>query len=90
VKEGLFYVRRHTCADGAFEWYVLDGHTRRRASKHFPTSAAAVAERAKFQVKLELVKAKVLRRAPEGLGKITHVAICRSHAVAARGSGVGG
>ena len=22
VKEGLFYVRRHTCADGSFEWYA--------------------------------------------------------------------
>jgi hypothetical protein len=22
--EILFYVRRHTCADGAFEWYVLN------------------------------------------------------------------
>jgi hypothetical protein len=26
-KEGLFYVRRHTCADGSFEWYILNGHT---------------------------------------------------------------
>ena len=33
----LFYVRRHTCADGAFEWYVLNGHARRRASISFPT-----------------------------------------------------
>jgi hypothetical protein len=28
----LFYVRRQTGADGSFEWYVLNGHTRRRAS----------------------------------------------------------
>ena len=29
VKAGLFYVRRHTCADGSFEWYdVLNGLTR--------------------------------------------------------------
>ena len=28
----LFYVRRDTCADGAFEYQVLNGHTRRRAS----------------------------------------------------------
>ena len=41
----LFYVRRHTCADGSFEWYVLNGHTRRPASKLFRTRAAAVAER---------------------------------------------
>ena len=41
----LFYVRRHTGADGSFEWYVLNGHTRRRASKFFPTRAAAAAER---------------------------------------------
>ena len=57
VKEGLFYVRRHTCADGAFY-----GHTRRRASKHFPMRAAAVAERAKLQMKLELAKEQVLKR----------------------------
>jgi len=60
--EMLFYVRRHTCADGAFEWYVMNGHTRRRASKHFPTRAAAVAERAKLQVKLELAQEQVLKR----------------------------
>jgi hypothetical protein len=65
-ERGLFYVRRHTCADGSFEWYVLNGHTRRRASKTFPTRAAAVAERAKLQVKLDLAKAKVLRRTPKG------------------------
>ena len=28
--EMLFYVRRHTCAGGAFERYVLNGHMRRR------------------------------------------------------------
>ena len=89
MKEGLFYVRRHDCADGSFEWYVLNGHTRRRTSKFFPTRAKAAAERRKLQLRLDLAKAKVLRRAPEGF-KITHVAICRSHAVAARGSGVGG
>ena len=44
----LFYVRRHTGADGSFEWYVLNGHTRRRASNFFPTRAAAAAERAKL------------------------------------------
>jgi hypothetical protein len=36
VEEGVFYVRRHTCTDGSFEWYVLNGHTLRRASKFFP------------------------------------------------------
>ena len=40
----LFYVRRHTCADGAFEWYVMNGHTRRRASKHFPTRGSGAGE----------------------------------------------
>ena len=63
--EGLFYVRRQTCADGSFEWYVLNGHTRRRASKFFPTRAAA-AERAKLQVKLDLAKEQILRRTPKG------------------------
>ena len=52
--EMLFYVRRHTCADGAFEWYVLNG--RRRASISFPTRAAAAAEREKLQAKLDLAK----------------------------------
>ena len=52
----LFYVRRHTGADGSLEWYVLNGHTRWRARKFFPTRAAAAAERAKLQVKLDLPK----------------------------------
>jgi hypothetical protein len=29
VKKRLFYVRRHTSADGSFEWYVLNGQLRR-------------------------------------------------------------
>jgi hypothetical protein len=41
----LFYVRRHTCADGSFEWYVRNGHTLRRVGKPFPTRAKAEAER---------------------------------------------
>ena len=64
VKAGLFYVRRHTCADGSFEWYVLNGHTRRPASKLFRTRAAAAAERTRLQVKLELAKEQVLKRTP--------------------------
>jgi hypothetical protein len=60
----LFYVRRHTCADGSFEWYVLNGYTRRRTSKIFLTRAKAAAERRKLQVRHDLAKAKVLRRAP--------------------------
>ena len=56
----LFYVRRHTCADG-FEWYVLNGHIRQPASKLFRTRAA---ERARLQVKLELAKEQVLKRTP--------------------------
>jgi hypothetical protein len=63
VKEGLFYVRRHTCADG-FEWYVLNGHIRQPASKLFRTRAAAAAERTRLQVKLELAKEQVLKRTP--------------------------
>jgi hypothetical protein len=65
VNEGLFYVRRHTCADGSFEWYVLNGHTRRRASNLFRTRAAAVAELRKLQAKVDLAKAKVLKRTPK-------------------------
>jgi hypothetical protein len=65
VKE-LFYVRQHTCADGSFEWYVLNGHTLRRVGKSFPTRAKAEDEREILQAKLDLAKAKVLRRTPEG------------------------
>jgi hypothetical protein len=61
VKEGLSYVRRYTCPDGSFEWYVLNGHTRRRVSKSFPTRARAEAERAILQAKLDLAKAQVLK-----------------------------
>jgi hypothetical protein len=59
--EQLFHVRRYKCADGSFEWYVLNGHTGRRASKSFPTKAKAEAKRAK----LDLAKALVLRRTPK-------------------------
>jgi hypothetical protein len=65
VKE-LFYVRRHTCADGSFDWYVLNGHTLRRVGKPFPTRAKAEAERAILLAKLDLAKAKVLGRTPKG------------------------
>src|SRR3954470_7920818 len=57
----LFYVRRHTGADGSFEWYVLNGHTRRRASKLFRTRAAAAAARRKLQAKRDIAQAKVLQ-----------------------------
>ena len=50
VPQRLFHVRRHTRgADGSFEWYVLNRHTRRRASKNFENSAAAEARRAQLQ-----------------------------------------
>ena len=62
----LFYVRRHTCADGSFEWYVLNGHTLRRVSKPFATRVKAEAERAILQAKLDLAKAQVLGRTPNG------------------------
>ena len=62
----LFYVRRHTCADGSFEWYVLNGHTLRRVGKPFPTRAKTQAERAILQAKLDLAKAQVLRRTSKG------------------------
>jgi hypothetical protein len=54
----LFHVRRYKCADGSFEWYVLNGHTRRRVSKSFPTRAKAEAERALLQAKLDLARRK--------------------------------
>jgi hypothetical protein len=55
----LFYVRRQTCAVGSFEWYVPNGHTRRRARGTFKTKAAAETRRVKLQAKLDLAKAKV-------------------------------
>ena len=60
----LFYVRRHTCVDGSFEWYVLNGHTRRRASKTFKSKTAAEARRAELQAKLDLVSAST--QTPQG------------------------
>ena len=66
MKKKLLHVRRHTCADGSVEWYVLNGHTLRRAGKPFPTRAEAEAERAKLQAKLDLAKAQVLGRTPKG------------------------
>jgi hypothetical protein len=41
-------LRRHTGADGSFEWYVLNGHTRRRASNFFRRERRPAAEREKF------------------------------------------
>jgi hypothetical protein len=60
VKEGasLFYVRPLPCADGSFEWYVLNGHTGRRASETFKTKAAAEARRSKLQANIDLAKVK--------------------------------
>jgi hypothetical protein len=50
VAQRLFHVRRHTRGDdGSFEWYVLNSHTRRRASRTFKNSAAAEAPRAQLQ-----------------------------------------
>ena len=66
MTEQLFHVRRYKCADGSFEWYVLNGHTRRRVSKSFPTRAKAEAKRASLQTKLDVAKALVLRRTPKG------------------------
>ena len=55
-------MRRHTSGNGLFEWYVLNGNTRRRASRLFNTRTAAAAERRKLQARLNLAKLKVLRR----------------------------
>ena len=50
MPQRLFHVRRHSRGDdGSFEWYVLNRHTRRRASKNFKNSAAAEARRAQLQ-----------------------------------------
>jgi hypothetical protein len=64
--KNLFYVRQHTCADGSFEWYVLNGHTLRRVGKPFPARVKAEDEREILQAKLDLAKAQVLRRTPKG------------------------
>ena len=60
----LFYVRRHTCADGSFHGTSSMAIPRRPASKLFRTRAAAAAERARLQVKLKLAKEQVLKRTP--------------------------
>ena len=54
MQQRLFYVLRHTRADdGSSEWYVFNGHTRRRASGTFKTRAAAEARRAKLQTNFD-------------------------------------
>ena len=62
----LFYVRRHTGADGSFEWYVLNGHTRRRASNPFRRERRLQRSGEKLQVKLDLAKAKAQANAEGG------------------------
>jgi hypothetical protein len=47
----IFYVRRHTRADGSFKWYVLNGHTRRAVNGTFKTRAAAEVRRRILQAK---------------------------------------
>jgi hypothetical protein len=47
----------YKCVNGSLEWYVLNGHTRRRVSKSFPTRAKAEAKRASLQTKLDVAKA---------------------------------
>jgi len=79
-----------TRADGSFEWYVLNGHTRRRASRTFPTREAAAAEREKLQAKLDLGKTKVLGRVPDPAAKISHPRPALTHGGASYGRGEGG
>jgi hypothetical protein len=62
MQDRLFYVRQHTRADGSFEWYVLNGHTQRRASRTFKTRVAAEARRAKLQAVHDAAKVRVIRR----------------------------
>ena len=49
----LFYVQRHTCADGAFEWYVP---VIRARAYPFRRERQLQAEREKLQAKLDLAK----------------------------------
>jgi hypothetical protein len=50
----VFYVRRHTGADGSFEWYVLNGHTRRRASNFLSDESGGCSGAGEVAVKLDL------------------------------------
>ena len=67
---GLFGMGRESLPMGQWwrssGWHVLNGHTRRRVSKSFPTRAMAEAKRASLQTKLDVAKALVLRRTPKG------------------------
>jgi hypothetical protein len=62
MQDRLFYVRQHAHADGSFEWYVLNGHTQRRASRIFKTRAEAEARRAKLQTVHDAAKVRVISR----------------------------
>ena len=64
VKEGLFYVRRHTCADGSFEWYAPQWPYPAAREQILSDQSGGRAERARLQVKLELAKEQVLKRTP--------------------------
>jgi bifunctional non-homologous end joining protein LigD len=62
IEQRLFYVRRHTREDGSSEWYVLNGHTRRRVTGTFKTQAAAEAQRAKLQTKHDQTYATAMQK----------------------------
>ena len=64
VKEGLSTCGGIRARTARLNGNVLNGHTRRPASKFFRTRAPAAAERARLQVKLELAKEQVLKRTP--------------------------
>jgi hypothetical protein len=51
IEKRLFFVRREPSSnDGSFGWYVINGHTRRRASRTFKTRSAAGAQRTRLQI----------------------------------------
>jgi glycosyltransferase involved in cell wall biosynthesis len=59
------YVPRQTGVDGSFEWYVLNGHTRRRASRTFPTPAPRPNQARKNNAPASLSTAKSLATFPK-------------------------
>jgi hypothetical protein len=62
MQDRLFYVRQHTHGDGSLGWYVLNGHTHRRASRTFKTERQPKRHGRKLQAAHDAVKVRVTSR----------------------------
>jgi hypothetical protein len=62
IEQRLFLVRRRIGVDGSFEWYVLNGHTRRPVKGTYKTRAAAEVRRARLQAKHDQTHAAAMEK----------------------------